>query len=495
MLLGRGGTGKTTVINVLMKELGLKPSQVAFAAPTNKAKKVLAEANSKSEYGSSKHYTVAQLLNIKPSMDEEGNQVFQEDLFAPEKEFPEVLVVDEASMLHSANYDSLLEKARKARTRIIFMGDNAQLPPIGDKRAPVKSAVFTDLKENSVALTELMRQSEGSPIIDFTSGIIKAVNWAERKLEESLDNAEKVKQRLVTGVYDGEKLSKYDAETNEGLILTDDSFDTLLPSFISDYKSDPVKTKYIHFNNHTHQNTITRTNKIRKALYGEKADQEMFIPGEPLVLNGPYLETLGVPESLLDNGEEFTVVSSRVTKKRLNYAVGKRDITTLNPVEVYEIVATSNITGSEHTFNKPVGDKKQIDAIIKEEKENVISYGYKPGAAFRVKEALAIDLSHGYIINTHRSQGSTYRNVYMDLGNITAQYNSSGNDIIKSLYVAASRPSKKLIVVNNNQNSTIINPVTTVDKVPVSKAFKDVNNSEVNDIIRNIENCKGKGKL
>jgi exodeoxyribonuclease-5 len=485
MLQGRGGTGKTTVISVLLKELGLTSSEVAFAAPTNKAKKVLKKANSGTDYANNEYFTIAQLLGIKESTKEPG--IFEEDPYATLPTIPKLLIVDEASMLHSSNYESLMTRIISEGGKVVFMGDHAQLPPVKDPKAPIKSVVFDKTLESST-LTELMRQAKDSPIINFTNKLIKLVMLVEGNLLAG-KSLVVVKNRVQGEVTDGTLHHKFDYDKNEGVIVTDEDFEYILPSFIDDYKQNPTTTKYIHFNNHTHANTTGKTASIRKQLYGDRALTEEFIAGEPLVLNAPYMEDALSDDGLLDNGEEFTVVSSRISKEHVVYKVGKNAVRSGSPIEMHIIEATNTINGDTHTFRKPVGGVKNREAILNAEK---VYHPGKPGRAYQLLTSLAFNLGHGYVINTHKSQGSTYDNVYMDLGNIAGQSYSQGNDIIKSAYVAASRPRKKLVIIDSRKGA-VINPGPLRSPEYVAPVFKDVDKAERSDIIDNINKCNGKG--
>ena len=50
------------------------------------------------------------------------------------------------------------------------------------------------------------------------------------------------------------------------------------------------------------------------------------------------------------------------------------------------------------------------------------------------------DVSYGYCITTHKCQGSTYNNVYVDIGNIL-NCNKNNLDSLKCLYTAVTRAS------------------------------------------------------
>ncbi len=491
LLQGRGGTGKTTVINVLLRELGLSPGQVMFAAPTNKAKKVIEIANKGTDYGSSDYRTVAQILSIKPIRMRDGTQIFVTDEYATPIELPPVLVVDEVSMLKSDDYDNLMYRAAETGTKVIFMGDHAQMPPVKDPKALIKSKAFDDNKDTSTALTQLMRQGEDSPIISFTNRLITEVETVEEALEANTP-PNKVKQALRTKTFDGNVYNQMDSEGN-GVVLTNESFEDIIPSFIDDYKKNPRTTKYILFNNHHFPATLRLVQRLREKLHGEKAVEERFIKGEPLMLNSPLTIDLDA-DSLekLDSGEEFTVVSSEVVSKRIPYKVGKETYTSQEELSVYEITATDNITGGTVVFNKPTGNKATVDAFVNSEKAFWVSKGQKADRAYRLEDVLATHLEHGYLINGHRSQGSTYDTVYMDLGNIMGQPYAGGNDLIKSMYVAASRPRTRLVVMDSrSRGGAIVNPSKVQQPDDRPYMFGDIDIAEVNDIIAKVDKCKG----
>ena len=493
LLQGRGGTGKTTVINVLLKELGVRPSDVVFAAPTNKAVKVLAKANRGSAYEQSSHHTVAQLLGVKPQFDQSGNQIFKTDPYATRPSLGKVLVIDEASMLHSSNYEGIIDDARSRGTKVIFMGDNAQLPPIKDKNAPTKSVVFEQNKDTNAHLTELMRQGKQSPIITFTDRLIDWVNKLESKLERKVA-PHKVKNEFREELWDGNDLTSFDNKINEGVILVSEDFESLLPNFIKDYKKAPTATKYINYNRFDHQTTLAHVNMIREYLYGDKASEERFISGEPLMVNGPYEYDVDTDESKrVDNGEEFTVVSSQVVEKNIYYKVGQHARSTDGKIKVYQIVAKNNVDGEEITFNKPM-TKSDVDKLIANERAVLQREGKNPAGAFMIKSVLASEVAHGYIINSHRAQGSTYDTVYMDFGNISGQGMADINSIVKSMYVAASRPRKKLVVIDNRANAgnQIVN-ASPIQQIESINEVKTQNKGEQADILDNVDKCASKG--
>ena len=57
------------------------------------------------------------------------------------------------------------------------------------------------------------------------------------------------------------------------------------------------------------------------------------------------------------------------------------------------------------------------------------------------------DISYGYCITTHKSQGSTYKNVFIDVKNIL-EYNTRDNENLKCFYTGVTRSAGYLSLLN-----------------------------------------------
>jgi ATP-dependent exoDNAse (exonuclease V) alpha subunit len=71
--------------------------------------------------------------------------------------------------------------------------------------------------------------------------------------------------------------------------------------------------------------------------------------------------------------------------------------------------------------------------------------------AYLISDAYA-KMEYGYCITSHKSQGSTYRNVYVLKDNIINGY-SNYKIANQSLYVACSRASDKLVILSDEYKS------------------------------------------
>lgn len=153
IITGGPGTGKTTVINTLIKIFEGAGLEVAVAAPTGRATKRISQTSGKMAM------TVHRLLEYY--YDEEVNQMaFGRNQYNP-LEY-DVVIIDETSMMDLMLTGALC-RALKENSRLIFAGDADQLPSVG------AGNVLGDLIECgyvfTTRLTEIFRQSEESNIV------------------------------------------------------------------------------------------------------------------------------------------------------------------------------------------------------------------------------------------------------------------------------------------------------------------------------------------
>ncbi len=169
LLNGYAGTGKTTIIAAFvaaLRELGIKP---VLLAPTGRAAKVL------SRYSGYEAHTIHKRIYRERSITDYESK-FSLDY---NREKGAIFIVDEASMLSSSSaegatfgsgnlLDDLVEYVRSGKgCRLMLVGDDAQLPPVGDDFSPALDP--SELRHyGSVAyatMNEVVRQSHDSGIL------------------------------------------------------------------------------------------------------------------------------------------------------------------------------------------------------------------------------------------------------------------------------------------------------------------------------------------
>ncbi len=149
ILTGGPGTGKTTIINAIIKVFQKAKAKIMLAAPTGRAAKRMSETSGLEAK------TLHRLLEYNPN--ENGfarneNNALQCSL----------LIIDEASMIDIYLMYSLIKAVPQTCT-VLFVGDINQLPSVGAGNV-LRDCIYSN-KIPVVELTQIFRQAEKSDII------------------------------------------------------------------------------------------------------------------------------------------------------------------------------------------------------------------------------------------------------------------------------------------------------------------------------------------
>ena len=149
VITGGPGTGKTTIINAIIRICSIIKTKIMLAAPTGRAAKRMTEATGHEAK------TIHRLLEYSR----------QKGGFQKNEEAPldcELLIVDEASMIDTLLMHHLL-KAVPARATFVLVGDVNQLPSVG--AGNVLKDIIDSRAVPVVELNEIFRQARESSII------------------------------------------------------------------------------------------------------------------------------------------------------------------------------------------------------------------------------------------------------------------------------------------------------------------------------------------
>ncbi|MCY7356311.1 MAG: AAA family ATPase [Rudanella sp.] len=194
ILKGYAGTGKTTLLSGICQYVDSLQRGVLMMAPTGRAAKVMAE---KSKLPATTiHKSIYSFHNLDTveavSEEEEGEETFQfiYTLRNDADIVSQVFIIDEASMVSDAYSESeffrfgsgqvlkdLLQFSKagqtNVRTQLIFVGDPAQLPPVGMNDSPALDADYLvntyNLTARVAELQQVVRQGEQSGILEVAT--------------------------------------------------------------------------------------------------------------------------------------------------------------------------------------------------------------------------------------------------------------------------------------------------------------------------------------
>lgn len=160
VLCGYAGTGKTFLVDYVVRALGLVAGEsAAFVAPTGKAASVLIQSGVPATTVHSLIYTREEDIEV----DENGEVISEQFLRFVKKESIDskikLIVLDETSMVS----DDVLRDLLSFGVKCLCCGDPAQLPPVGGSNTLLSTPVIT--------LKEIVRQERDNPIVRLAARV------------------------------------------------------------------------------------------------------------------------------------------------------------------------------------------------------------------------------------------------------------------------------------------------------------------------------------
>ena len=422
VLNGYAGTGKTTLISALvavLRETGVKS---VLLAPTGRAAKVL------TRYSGQQAFTIhKRIYRQRTNADYESKYSLDMN-----KEHGAVFIVDEASMLSDSSGDgqifgsgSLLEDlityVRKGRDcRLILVGDNAQLPPVGADYSPAlePSALLHYGDVTYTSMDDVVRQSVESGIL-FNATMVRCM------LENNLCEIHRF------------DLSRPDIEAIDGgefLEKLQDCYDT--------YGRDETIV-------------VTRSNKranrfnegVRRYILSA---EEAIESGDMLMVvknNYHYTERIeNCPMSFIANGDIARLKKIRRFEDFYGFhfadavlSFADYDDTEIECKILLDTIASESPSltreESRRLFDEVEKDYTDIKSRIKRYKE------IRENPHFN-----AVQVKFAYAVTCHKAQGGQWRAVFVDRCLFGDE--PMTKDMLRWLYTAVTRATDKLYLVN-----------------------------------------------
>ena len=433
VLKGWAGTGKTFCISLLVNYIldEVYPNKdwykIAVTGPTNKSVRVIKQASGLYSPRLS-FQTIHKLLGLKERITMEGVQEFVADHdggFKPAINSTKLLIIDEVSMLNDDLFEKVVE--RREKTKIICMGDPAQIPPVGRPDCiPFMDELLEGYGIKTLQLNTIMRQKLDNPII--SSSVLIRENLGASKSLISLENKVNANDEGI------EYININDIEVRK-------SFPDILSKYFKteEFKKNSEYCKIIAWRNKT---VSTMNEIVRKVIYGDESINSKILIGEKLIANNPIIWQ---SEILFTTNDEFTVKNYKIKTSKVS--IDRQII----EIKYYE---------TEVTYLDDTGEEcNEVIDILHESSE----LDFKKAANFLKSEAIAkkgkdkswiayydflrtyADVNYGYCITAHKSQGSTYNTAFVLEDDIDMNWDIIERNRIK--YTAYTRASKKLYVI------------------------------------------------
>ena len=438
ILRGYAGTGKTTMVKVVADYI-TQSRNMYLMAPTGRAARVLSQKTKRMATTIHKAIYEGTCLVSKVTKDIAETEF---KLFFPISESKQdgknVVIVDEASMLCSRKIkhelykfgsDNLMEDLLTFIRpgfggKVIFVGDPAQLPPVGESVSNALRAEYFQkqgLKVMEAELTEVLRQKNDSIILKNAMMIRDLLKKDKRNslvFEEKKDDVETISANCF--------LEKY-----------------------LDYrkKSDKNDSVVICFSN----KSASRYNRaIRTDLYGKDVpvrenDVLMIIQNNYNLgrMNGEFVPVLSVGERTQQSAPVYVQVGG----------VKQRKIITLNFVQVTVTNGLGNPCLCMLLEDLLNSDKPELS--IDETRALYINFcmrhpelkqGTQQFSLVLMQDAYynAIRAKYGYAVTGHKCQGGEWGKVFVDYTGRTGL----DNDSLRWAYTATTRAQKTLYVAN-----------------------------------------------
>lgn len=407
LLNGAAGTGKTFCLQLLLDTLP-DLSGILFTAPTNKAVKVLQQTlNAAGIY--TECCTIYSALNLR-MMPDGGVKVLTSSDSRGRINWARIslCVLDEASMVNRTLRHHIQVLQSTHAVRFLYVGDSAQLPPVGE---PNSAVIDSHLPDTTATLLKVVRQD--NQILTLGTAIRAQVqSWAPCITINSDNDGEEGVWKYMLG---GEAERRILQAADEGLFQS------------------PTGAKAIAWRNAV----VNKLNMfIRSHLFPNTS--ELFCEGDRIILMEPVQE-LGMAR-----GQQRPTLHTTDTE-------GTVDSARVEPHPIYPQFLCDHLTATSDEGTKMdlwvLEQGKKNLASWKAEKERLLhdaKLNSRLWHGFWAFLEAFHSVRHGYAITAHRAQGSTYEQAFVNASDIFCNQNRS--EAFRCLYVACTRPKKRLIV-------------------------------------------------
>lgn len=406
LLTGYAGSGKTTLMQEVAQHFLRMKVVTVITAPTHKATAVLRSKVPKDV----ECRTIQSHLGLQPSLQGRGTTLIRAK--RPQTIPDGVVIIDECSMISRELMGWIRDLLKFCF--VLFVGDPAQLPPVGEEASPSFSV------PSKSHLETVVRQAAGNPILEAATIIRQSqggsVDWS--------------------WVQDARRDSS-------GLFIPKDVESWVRKAFTSDaFDADNDSFRYLCWTN----SRVHQVNQmVRQWRYGEHIEMP-FMLGERAVARAPFSrQNEDKNRQQIATNEEVLVMDIQPSRLSYRFETCGSVAAWSTDIPSWELTVLT-MSGEEITAHL-VQDERQLQAVerrlVQEAKQERKRWQHR----FAFQSAL-LNLQAIYAMTVHTSQGSTFRNVFVDLGDIRRRAGGNPLETQQLCYVALTRATDMVFLVN-----------------------------------------------
>ncbi|WP_367865972.1 ATP-dependent RecD-like DNA helicase [Pedobacter sp. WC2423] len=436
ILRGYAGTGKTTSVAALVKVLPKFKFRSVLLAPTGRAAKVMTS------------YSGRTALTIHKKIYRKRTAVGLDMSFqlAPNLAENTLFIIDEASMIadewNTQNGSSFLKDVMEfiyngKNCAVLFVGDTAQLPPVGSLESPALNKDYVaqnfGLRVTETELREVVRQGRTSGILANASMLRDLINTHIENMAEG-NGEEKVAlpQFFTKGYKDIFRMTG--VKLVEGLEYAYRKFD--------------IENSLVVCRSNKSANVYNQQIRAR-LLYRE---EELTGGDQIMVVRNNYF---WLPDnestSFIANGDMARIVRVRNEEERYGFRFSEVQLEFLDYPEAGQVTCKVMLdTLQAETPNLPYADSKKLFEGLVEDYEHITNKRERMLAIKEDPYYNALQIKFAYAVTCHKAQGGQWDAVFVDQGYLTDEMVDL--EFLRWLYTAITRAKQELFLVNFAQN-------------------------------------------
>ncbi len=423
VLKGYAGTGKTTIISVLVKNLWRAKKSAVLLAPTGRAAKVI------SNYSKNEAFTIHKKI-YTPRADKNGKMSF---VLAPNKHKKTLFIVDEASMISDISnqsklfgsgslLDDLMQYIYSGyQCKLLLIGDTAQLPPVKLDLSPALNESNLELNYSKevipLELDEVVRQGDGSGILYNATLLREAISNSYFESFHLNLNGFKDVVRLNDGYEILDAIN--DAYSTLG---TEDTALIVRSNKRANLYNEQIRSRIL-FN----ENELTTGDFlmiVKNNYFWLKPSSEAGF-----IANGDIIEVLEIFSIKELYGFRFAEVKIRMI-----------DYPKMHPFETVIMLDTIKLETPSLPYDQ---SNKLYQEILKDFEDESSSYKKFIGVK-KSKYLNSLQVKFSYAITCHKSQGGQWDTVFVEQPYLP---NGIDRDYLRWLYTAITRAKNKLFLI------------------------------------------------